>query len=139
MKRPMRISLRGGERIYVNGAVLRVDRKVILDLENDVTFLLEGQVMQADQATTAVRQLYFIVQLMLMNPADTNETAALYRLHQAALLAATENKEMLDGLSVVDELVGATRYYDALKRIRALFPIEEAILGGGSDVPVEAA
>ena len=28
MKKPMCISLRGGEQIYVNGAVLRVDRKV---------------------------------------------------------------------------------------------------------------
>ena len=42
----MCISLRGGERIYVNGAVLRVDRKVTLELINDVAFLLESQVMQ---------------------------------------------------------------------------------------------
>ena len=40
MKKPMCISLRGGERIYVNGAVLRVDRKVTLELINDVAFLL---------------------------------------------------------------------------------------------------
>ena len=140
MKRPMRISLRSGERIYVNGAVLRADRKVILDLENDVTFLLEGQVMQPDEATTALRQLYFIVQLMLMDPADTSEAAALYRLHHAALVAACENREMLEGLSAIDQLVAAPRCYDALKRIRTLFPVEEAILtGGGSDVPFEAA
>ena len=62
--------MRAGERIYVNGAVLRVDRKVSLELVNDVMFLLEGQVMQASDATTALRQLYFIVQLMLMNPTD---------------------------------------------------------------------
>jgi flagellar biosynthesis repressor protein FlbT len=140
MKRPMRISLRGGERIYVNGAVLRVDRKVILDLENDVTFLLEGQVMQAADATTALRQLYFIVQLMLMNPRDTKEAAALYRMHHAALVGACENQEMLEGLSAVDEMIGATRYFDALKRIRALFPVEQTILTGvKSDVPFEAA
>jgi flagellar protein FlbT len=136
----MRISLRAGERIYVNGAVLRVDRKVVLDLENDVTFLLEGQVMQADEAITALRQLYFIVQLLLMNPTDTSEAAALYRLHHAALVAACENREMLEGLGAIDQLVGAARCYDALKRIRALFPVEQTILtGGGSDVPVEAA
>lgn len=130
MKRPMRISLRGGERIYVNGAVLRVDRKVVLDLENDVTFLLQGQVMQANEATTAMRQLYFIVQLMLMDPADTDAAAALYRVHHAALVAACESREMLEGLGAADQLVGASRYYDALKRIRALFPVEQAILTG---------
>ena len=72
----MKISLRAGERIYVNGAVLRVDRKVSVELVNDVMFLLEGQVMQASDATTALRQLYFIVQLMLMNPTDIGAASA---------------------------------------------------------------
>jgi flagellar biosynthesis repressor protein FlbT len=44
----MNISLRRGERIFINGAVLRVDRKVCLELLNDVTFLLESHVMQAE-------------------------------------------------------------------------------------------
>jgi flagellar protein FlbT len=136
----MKISLRAGERIYVNGAVLRVDRKVSLELVNDVMFLLESQVMQASDATTALRQLYFMVQLMLMNPTDTGDTTALYEQHQAALRAVCENRQMLEGLAAVDELVGASRYYEALKRIRALFPVEQAILSGtAADVPFEAA
>jgi flagellar protein FlbT len=136
----MKISLRAGERIYINGAVLRVDRKVALELVNDVMFLLESQIMQASEATTALRQLYFIVQLMLMNPTDTQDAAALYVQHHAALRAVCENRQMLDGLSAIDELVGASRYYEALKRIRALFPVEQAILSGpATDVPFEAA
>ncbi len=71
----MKVSLRAGELIYVNGAVLRVDRKVAIELVNDVMFLLEGQVMQAADATTALRQLYFIVQLMLMNPTDHQDAS----------------------------------------------------------------
>src|SRR5262245_8624647 len=140
MKQPMRVSLRAGERIYINGAVVRADRKVSLELVNDVMFLLEGQVMQAADATTALRQLYFIVQLMLMNPTDIQDAAALYRRHHAALLAVCENKEMLDGLAAIDELVRASRYYEALKRIRTLFPVERAILSGAAtDFPFEAA
>ena len=136
----MKISLRAGELIYVNGAVLRVDRKVSLELVNDVMFLLESQVMQASDATTALRQLYFIVQHMLMNPTDTGAAAALYEQHHAALLAVCENKQMLEGLAAIDELVGANRYYEALKRIRALFPVEQVILSGtATEVPFEAA
>ncbi|MCP3472671.1 flagellar biosynthesis repressor FlbT [Bradyrhizobium sp. CCGUVB1N3] len=136
----MKISLRAGERIYVNGAVLRVDRKVSLELVNDVMFLLEGQVMQAAEATTALRQLYFIVQHMLMNPTDIVDAAALYGQHHAALQAVCENRQMLEGLATIDELVGASRYYEALKRIRALFPVEQAILAGSAtNVPFEAA
>lgn len=136
----MKISLRAGELIYVNGAVLRVDRKVAIELVNDVMFLLEGQVMQAADATTALRQLYFIVQLMLMNPTNHQDATAVYAQHHAALKAVCENREMLEGLAAIDELVGADRYYEALKRIRALFPVEEAILSGTApDLPFEAA
>jgi flagellar biosynthesis repressor protein FlbT len=140
MKPPMRISLRAGERIYINGAVLSVDRKVAIELVNDVMFLLEDQVMQVAEATTALRQLYFIVQHMLMNPTDIQEAPELYRQHHAALLAACENEQMLEGLGAGDALVGARRYYEALKRIRALFPIEEEIWSGAAtNLPVEAA
>ena len=140
MKRPMRVSLRAGERIYINGAVLRVDRKVAIELVNDVMFLLEGQVMQAADATTALRQLYFIVQLMLMNPTDAQDADAMYGRHHAALSAVCENQQMLEGLAAIDDPVGANRYYEALKRIRALFPVEQAILSGtAAGLPFEAA
>ena len=64
----MNITLRAGEKLYINGAVIRVDRKATIELLNDVTFLLENHVMQADQATTPLRQIYFAVQVMLMDP-----------------------------------------------------------------------
>jgi flagellar protein FlbT len=136
----MKLSLRAGEKIYVNGAVLRVDRKVSLEIVNDAMFLLEGQVMQAADATTALRQLYFVVQLMLMNPTDIGAAAALYCQQHAALMAVFENRQILEGLAAIDELVGENRYYEALKRIRALFPVEQAILSGTSaNIPFEAA
>ena len=76
----MRISLaRQGERLYINGAVLRVDRKVShSNLLNDATFLLEAHVMNVSDVTTPLRQLYFITQIMLMNPADTPAAAEMF-------------------------------------------------------------
>jgi flagellar protein FlbT len=140
MKKPICISLRGGERIYVNGAVLRVDRKVTLELINDVTFLLESQVMQVTDATTPLRQLYFVVQLMLMSPHDVEEAKAVYRQQRSGLLAATKNAEILDGLEHIEKVVESKRYYEALRRIRALFEIEQQILiGGDLPRPVEVA
>ena len=64
------LNLRARERIFVNGAVLKVDRKVSLELLNDATFLLEAHVLQAEQATTPVRRLYFIAQAMLIDPTN---------------------------------------------------------------------
>ena len=66
----LRISLRAGERIYVNGAVLQPDRKVSLEFLNDVVFLLESHVIQAEETTTPLRQVYFIAQTMLLVPAS---------------------------------------------------------------------
>ena len=43
----MNITLRAGERFFINGAVIRIDRKASIELLNDVTFLLENHVMQA--------------------------------------------------------------------------------------------
>ncbi|MGL2349569.1 flagellar biosynthesis repressor FlbT [Helicobacter pylori] len=38
----MYLTLKPNEKIFINGAILRVDRKVTFELLNDVTFLLEG-------------------------------------------------------------------------------------------------
>ncbi|MGH6860361.1 MAG: flagellar biosynthesis repressor FlbT, partial [Phyllobacterium sp.] len=69
----MKISLRAGEKLYVNGAVLRADRKVSLEFMNDVSFLLESHVLQTDQTTTPLRQLYFAAQIMLVDPPVRDE------------------------------------------------------------------
>ena len=46
----------------------------------------------------------------------------------------------VEARGAVDELVQATHYFEALKRIRALFPVEQAILAGAGTVsPFEAA
>ena len=76
MSRTLRICLKSGERIFVNGAELRADRKVTLEILNEVTFLLEHHVLQPSEATTPLRQLYIQVQSMLMMPAQRPEKAS---------------------------------------------------------------
>jgi flagellar biosynthesis repressor protein FlbT len=128
MKKPMCISLRTGEKIYINGAVLRVDRKVTLELVNDVAFLLESQVMQVEDATTPLRQLYFVVQLMLMSPSDIEQARSVFGHQRCALYAAADSAELLKGLDAVEHLVETKRYFEALRKIRSLFEVEESIL-----------
>ena len=62
----MLLKLRAGEKLYINGAVIKVDRKVTIELMNDATFLLEAHVIQPDEANTPLRQLYFVLQTQLM-------------------------------------------------------------------------
>jgi flagellar protein FlbT len=125
----LRISLRAGERIYVNGAVLQPDRKVSLEFLNDVVFLLESHVIQAEETTTPLRQLYFIAQTMLMEPSSAPASVKLFEASYALLQSSFENDEILTGLEKARDLVAADRVYEALKVIRVLFPLEAAILG----------
>ena len=128
MKSSFKIFLKANERIFINGAVIRVDRKVSLELLNDVQFLLENHVLQAEDATTPLRQLYFIVQVMVMSPADKESTMPLFRESLPSLITAFSNQKILSELKHVDRLVTEEKYYEALKTIRGLYAVEEAIL-----------
>ncbi|CAH0339506.1 flagellar biosynthesis repressor FlbT [Rhizobium sp. CECT 9324] len=128
MKSTLRISLKSGERIFINGAVLRVDRKVALEFLNDVTFLLENHVLQPDQATTPLRQLYFIAQMMLINPEGREQSMAMFRKSIIMLLNCFQNEEILAELKRVDAMVSSGRAFDALKAIRSLYAVEDRIL-----------
>jgi len=124
----MNISLRRGEKLYLNGAVIRADRKVCIELLNDVTFLLENHVMQAKDATSPLRQLYFVVQLMLMSPSDTTAALDMCRSMLGSLNTAFPDPRILNGLALAAKYVDDKRMFDALKTIRTLFPFESEIM-----------
>jgi flagellar protein FlbT len=121
----MNITLRAGEKLYINGAVIRVDRKATIELLNDVTFLLENHVMQAAQATTPLRQIYFAIQVMLMDPGTAAAAAALSRRLMESAQKAFDNPLILAGLNTIAGQIERGRNFEALKALRALFPLEE--------------
>jgi len=122
--KPFRISLKPSERIYVNGAVIRVDRRVSLEFLNDVQFLLENHVMQAEQADTPLRQLYFIVQIMVMSPNDSAAARTLFRERLKEVLAGDLDGRTLAELKTVDQWVSEGKVFPALRVIRNLFAQE---------------
>lgn len=132
MSSVMRLSLRAGEKLYLNGAVLRLDRKASIELLNDATFLLEAHVMQPEDATTPLRQVYFIVQAMLMDPGEADMARSLFEAGYPRLMRSFENPAVLEGLEAVRSLIDGGRAFEALKKIRTLFPFEDRILEQGS-------
>ncbi|MEO4001574.1 flagellar biosynthesis repressor FlbT [Mesorhizobium sp. CAU 1732] len=136
MKNPLKITLKANEKIYVNGAVIRTDRKVSLEFLNDVQFLLEGHVMQPEKATTPLKQLYFIVQVILMNPDGAAEAREMLRRTLPLLLACFSDEQMLASLKHVDQMVAEGHVYDALRSLRGLYTLEAKILENeGTDTP----
>jgi flagellar protein FlbT len=135
MSQTLRITLKANEKIYINGAVIRADRKVSLELLNDVQFLLENHVLQPEDASTPLKQLYFIVQIMLMNPGEGEEPRRLFRDTLPSLLKTFSDPHILSTLKHVDQLVGEDRTYEALRSLRGLFELEKQILNPGSERP----
>jgi flagellar protein FlbT len=128
MKSGLKISLKANEKIYINGAVVKVDRKVSLELLNETQFLLESHVLQPEDATTPLRQLYFIVQIMLMNPESAGTALSMFRTTLPLQLETFRDKHILSSLKHIDRLVAEERVYEALKAIRSLDPLERIAL-----------
>lgn len=139
MSGSMYVNLRGGEKLYLNGAVIRTDRRVTIEIMNDVTFLLASHVLQPEQATTPLKQLYFVVQSALMDPAAIEPITAMTSEMLARTIDSFENEEVLEGLRKVADLIARGKRFEALRSIRALYPLEEKILGPGKPRPEQAA
>lgn len=120
----LKITLRAGERIFINGGVLRVDRKVSVELMNDVIFLLEQHVMKPEETTTPLRQLYFMIQMMLMDPSLHMKAQTMARESVANLTASISDPLLLKGLMETADMLESDRPFDALKKVRALLPLE---------------
>jgi flagellar protein FlbT len=134
MKAKMRFSLKAGERIFINGAVLTVSQKVTLSLLNEARFLLESHVLQVAEATTPMRQLYFVAQSILINPQDADKVMGAFRKLHESLMLITDDEPTKETLRRAGELVEADRIFDALKVIRTMFEPD-----GRSNAPASAA
>jgi flagellar protein FlbT len=135
MKNTLKITLKANEKIYVNGAVIKTDRKVSLEFLNDVQFLLEGHVLQPEDAKTPLRQLYFIIQIILMNPDGATDARDMLRKSLPLMLSCFSNDQILASLKHIDQLVSEGHVYEALKALRGLYPLEASILAAEGDMP----
>ena len=134
----MNITLRAGERFFINGAVIRIDRKASIELLNEVTFLLEAHVMQAEEATTLIRQIYFAVQIMLMDPTAAASAAPVARSLIESALVAYRAPELTAGLGIVAASLVRGRNFEALKALRGLFTREDKELRPLAETPSAA-
>lgn len=135
MSRTFSLSLKARQRLFINGAVLRFDRKVSVELLNDAVFLLESHVLQPDAITTPLRQIYFIVQTMLMDPDCRGRAEIIFRNQFELIKSLYVTEPMVVGLANVGVQFEAGRIVDVLKTLRRLFPFEAESLanqsGGG--------
>ena len=126
----LKICLKTGEKIYINGAVLEATHKMSFNILNNATFLLESHIMQAENANTPFRQLYFIIQTMLIQPDNKESILKIFQDHCDELKKHLENQTLSEGLDRAQSQVQRDRAFEALKTVRNLFDEEELVLKG---------
>ena len=129
MSIPTRVTLRPGERIFINGAVIKADVRTSFEILNDVPYLVEHEIMQAQQTVTPLRQLYYVLQTMVMEP-KTEMAREIYDHVMWNLADVFTNDTVLQGLEAIRAQVADGSPFAALKTLRTLIPIEDAILSG---------
>jgi len=125
----LRISLRDGEKVVVNGAVLKAVGRTDLVVENKVAVLRGREVMTPDEATTPARQLYFNTMMAYVDPASRE-------LHQEQIIRSLEKvTTLLPTDAARAHAVAFARnaahlqFYKALSDCRQLMQLEAEALG----------
>ena len=117
---PLKFSLRPGEKVIVNGAVIgRGEEPGTFYLYNKANFLRGREVMKEESATTLEKKLYLTIQLMYLFPEDLAESIKKFTAILEQLV--NERPERADELDHVAQFVLQQDYYRALKLTAKLF------------------
>jgi flagellar biosynthesis regulator FlbT len=120
---PLSLRLKPGERLIVNGAVLRngSPRAIELELLNHVTTLHERDLMLPEQADTPLKRLYFEIQMMHLEPEDAERhRKAAIDLSAKLYAAAMQDEASPHGPLVAEliDLIGQRNCPAALRRLQ---------------------
>ncbi|MFV3076225.1 flagellar biosynthesis repressor FlbT [Niveispirillum fermenti] len=120
---PLKLVLRPGEKLIVNGAVIGVgDHPVSLFFYNKVNFLRGREILKEENCDTIEKKLYFIIQLIYIFPEDAELNLMKFGIILDEVRSARpDDAELFDE---VQQLVQGGNYYRALKICRKLFPAE---------------
>ena len=125
----LKLNLRANERIVINGAVLTALKPTAILVNNQVSMLLERQIMRPENANTPARRIYFAVQCAYMAEPD----------EQPRFLEETENVihdyETATSMPLVVVLLQQIRlqvstgnFYEALKLCNGLIDHEDKLM-----------
>jgi flagellar protein FlbT len=124
----LRISLRDGEKVIVNGAVLRSVGRTDLRLENGASVLRGRDVMGPEEANTPARRLYFACMMAYIDGGERT-------IHQdniidlvRELLAALKAPEAQATCVSFAQKVACQQFYTALADCRWLMTYEAELL-----------
>lgn len=125
----LRISLRNGEPVIINGAVLRAVGRTDLVVENTATVLRGRDVMKPEEANTPARRLYFACMMAYIDADNLEKHQELLLAQLEGLVSALEAQEAKAVCLRFAQKVAMGQFYAALSDCRWLTQYEAEILG----------
>ncbi len=126
---PLKISLKPGEKVVINGAVIsNGDRRASLVLQNKASVLRERDIMQAEEANTPARRIYFPVMMMYLDEGGQDVYYNEFSTRMNEFTDAVQRPEVIAECISINKDVANKDYYVALKACRKLFEYEEQLL-----------
>lgn len=122
---PLKLSLKPNEKIVLNGAVIQNgDRRTTMLLQNKASVLREKDIMQAEEANTPARRIYFPVMLMYLAGEEDAVNYNEFALRMTEFMSAVRQPEVLAECVAVSRDVMQGEFYKALSRTRKLMDYE---------------
>jgi flagellar protein FlbT len=123
---PLKLSLKAGEKFVLNGTVLtNGDRRVSLVIENKASILRDRDIMQAEEANTPAKRIYFPIMMLYIDPEHTEKYHDEYVTRMGEFMNAVSDREALTICVAISRDVLQGDYYKALIKCRQLFDFEE--------------
>lgn len=127
---PLKLSLKPGEKFVLNGAVVQNgDRRGVLVLQNKASVLREKDIMQADDANTPSRRIYFPVMMMYLDDAGAGRYYDEFVRRLTEFMNVIQNPDVLAECVAISKHCMEREYYKALMLCRKLIEYEDERLG----------
>jgi flagellar protein FlbT len=138
---PLKLSLKPGEKFVLNGAVLaNGDKRTSLVIQNKACVLREKDIMQAEEANTPARRIYFPIMMMYLDPDEADVYYSQFALRMTEFMDAIRDRKALSQCVEISRDVMSGAHYKALVKCRSLFEFEQERLNyGGEGISKSAA
>jgi flagellar protein FlbT len=122
----LKLSLKPGEKFVLNGAVLaNGDKRTSLVIQNKACVLREKDIMQAEEATTPARRIYFPIMMMYLDSDSAEIYYSQFALRMTEFMNAIRDRKVLSECVDISKDVMTGAYYKALVKCRHLFDFEQ--------------
>ncbi|MFN3480502.1 MAG: flagellar biosynthesis repressor FlbT [Thermodesulfovibrionales bacterium] len=124
---PLKITLRPEERLIIGGSVIKNgDKPSTFYIENKVPLLREKDIMREEEAVSYCSKIYFVIQLMYIDPANVVQYHNTYwGLVKDLVEAVPRTVGLIDQIS---QSILENNYYQALKISKKLLAFEKEVL-----------